>query len=186
MKYYYTFIFILFCTVTYGQSLNKNWQQDLNSTLKTFMTCDHNDDKSINTCHRFIGQALKNVYQINDFYSENLKRYLVVSEIGQFLDKNEQWKLLGKCYDQKTLTKAQNLANSGQAVVAVYINDDGLGHLSIILPGKLKTSGTWGLKVPNTSSFFSFKPENSYINKGLSYAFMRSQITKVKLYARNY
>ena len=185
MKYIITFIFILSVSYTYCQTISKNWEKDLNDLMAEFKSCNQDKRMAINHCHQYFGKALHSIYQVNDFYSENLKRYRVVNEIAHFLDSNEKWKLMGKCYDQKTLTEAQDLANAGKAVVAIYLDEEGLGHLSIILPGKLKISGTWGLNVPNSSSFFSVNPEKSYINKALSYAFMRSQITKVKLYARN-
>ncbi len=84
------------------------------------------------------------------------------------------------------MQKAQTNANSGKAVIALYLDEDELGHMSLILPGEMHTSATWSLKVPNSSSFFVVKPEDAYVGKGLSYAFNKSQAVRVKLYARNY
>ena len=107
------------------------------------------------------------------------------TEITEFLENSSQWTKIGFAYTQQNLTKAQELANSGKAVVAIYIGEDNLGHVSIILPGELTTSGSWGLKVPNSASFFMNTPQQSYLNKPLSYAFTRNMIKNVIIYSRN-
>jgi hypothetical protein len=160
--------------------------QDLNRDLEQFMACDNVVAAGINPCNRFIGGSLSSVYKINDFYSKGLGRYMLVSEIATYLSGNQKWSLLGKGFEQKALVQAQELANTGKAVVAIYLNNEGIGHVSIILPGELKPSGTWGFQVPNSASFFISTPERSYVGKGLSYAFERPLLNGVLLYARNY
>lgn len=186
MKNYLTIFFFFFISISYGQRINNNWKQDLNNELEQFKVCDNTTTTGINPCNWFIGNTLTTVYKINDFYSKELGRHMLVSEISEFLKESKQWTLLGLGYDQKVLKEAQNYANSGKAVVAIYLNKEEIGHLSVILPGELKPSGTWGFNVPNSSSFFTSDPEKSYVDKGLAYAFGRSQIMKVLIYVRNY
>lgn len=110
----------------------------------------------------------------------------MVSEIANFLQGSDQWKMLGRGYDQKALVEAQTNANAKKAVIAVYMNSDGIGHIAIILPGELQPSGSWGLNVPNSASFLLMEPQRSYVNKGLSYAFAKSHLKDVVLYVRAY
>jgi hypothetical protein len=179
-------IIALFCCTASGQSINKNWNQELNRSLQEFIKCKNENTEGINTCSKFVGESLNLVYNVNDFYSPSSKRYLINSEIVDFLKNSKKWKLLGHAYEQKALDEAQMLANSNKAVVAIYINEENLGHVAVILPGEMKLSGTWGFSVPNSASFFINEPEKSYIEKGLSYAFARQMVRQVLLYTRNY
>jgi hypothetical protein len=168
----------------HAQNLNKNWQKDLNAALAEFKSCNNTPINGINPCNKFLGESLKKVYNINDFYNSQKGRYMLVEEMSDYLASNSQWTELGGIFDQEVLNKAQANANDGKAVVALFIDSDGLGHMSLILPGKMHTSATWSLKVPNSSSFFTAKPEDAYVNKGLSYAFNKSQAVRVKLFSR--
>ncbi len=185
MKKAFIFLLVLCFSTAYAQKANQHWLQDLNRDLQQFMVCESGPVNGINPCNKFIGNALRTVYNINDFYSRDLGRHLLVSEISSYLNGNPNWTLLGRGYEQQALTAAQAHANAGKAVVAIYLNQEGLGHLSIILPGELKTSGTWGFQVPNSASFFITDPGKSYVGKGLSYAYERPLLNGVLLYARN-
>ena len=178
-------ILLFFCTSTaYSQSLNSNWKHDLNTKLQAFKACDNTTVTGINPCNWYVGDALTTVYKINDFYSKEQGRHMLVSEISEFLKDSKQWTLLGRAYEQKALDEAQKYANASKAVVAIYLNEEGLGTLSLILPGELKPSGTWELKVPNSASFLTSEPGKSYVDERLSYAFVRSQMIKILLYVR--
>ena len=169
-----------------AQSLNNNWESSLNKELQEFLSCDHSVEDGISPCNKYVGTALKTIYNIDDFYSKSDRRYMLISEIYSFVEKSDRWTLLGKAYEKNTLTQAQNLANNKKAVVAVFLDETGIGHVSYILPGDMKMSGSWGFDVPNSASFFTGEPENSYVGKPLSYAFGRNHIKGVKLYARVY
>jgi hypothetical protein len=186
MKKSFIVIFLFFFSNAYAQQINQNWNKDLEKELALFMACRNEAATGINPCNSFVGNALRTVYRINDFYSKELGRHMLVSEISQYLQQNSQWTQLGRGYEQKALIEAQNQANAGKAVVAVYLNPDGIGHISLILPGELKPSGTWGFQVPNSASFFLSTPEKSYIGKGLSYAYERPLLKGVQIYVRNY
>ena len=184
----YLLIIALSCFVysIKAQSLNSGWEKRLSETLADFQECAPNTENKLNPCQYYTAESFATVYNVKDFYSAKQKRYMILPEMVAYLETSKQWTLLGKGYDPKALTSAQDYANAGRAVVAIYMNNDHLGHASIILPGELKLSGTWGVKVPNSASFFTYNPENSYLHKSLSYAYERSNLAKVQLYVRNY
>jgi len=186
MKTSLIIVLVIFSITANAQSLNNNWKSNLNAALNEFKACNNASENGINPCNKFLGESLKIVYNIDDFYSKNAGRYMLVNEMADFLESSNSWTEMGKVFDQNTLDKAQAQANAGKAVIAIYIDASGLGHMSVILPGDMHTSATWSLKVPNSSSFFTIKPQDAYIDKGLSYAFNKSQAVQVKLYTRNY
>ena len=179
-----TMALIFFASNIFGQAINEGWEQELNKSLTEFVNCE--TSKNVTLCNTFIGQSLKTVYQVNDFYSESLGRYLFPHEIASFVSKSDKWTLLGHAYEPDALSEAQKYANEKKAAVAVYKSADGQGHMVLILPGDLIPSGSWGIKVPNTASFFLGEPEKSYISKGLSYGFKKNLIKDVLIYARKY
>lgn len=55
---------------------------------------------------------------------------------------------------QEGLKKAQDLANAGYLVLAVWrapTGSDARGHVALVLPGELKKCALWGLDVPDTA-----------------------------------
>lgn len=186
MKNWFTIIVFFFYSLSYSQSINSNWKQELTNEFDQFRACENTAETGINPCNKFIGRSLRTVYKVNDFYAKELGRYMLVSEIEGFLKDSKRWTLLGHGYEQEALNKAQDYANAKKAVVAVYLNEENLGHLAIILPGALQPSGSWGFQVPNSAAYFMSEPEKSYMNKGLSYSFPRNLIKEVLIYGRNY
>jgi hypothetical protein len=175
---------VLFIVVidVHSQSLNPNWNTELKSSLQEFMNCK----ESPQVCAKFVGKSLNTVYKVNDFYSAKAGRYMTAGEIVDYLKSTKQWSNIGYSYDQKVLTQAQSLANAKKAVVAVFMNDSGLGHVVVITPGTLQRSGSWGLDVPNAASFFATEPGKSFVDKSLSFAFPKTKLKDVMIYARNY
>lgn len=169
---------VAWINIASGQTLNPSWNAELKAELQEFLGCKEN-------CNRYIGQSLNTVYKVNDFYSTKQNRYMVVSEIAAFLKGSDKWTMLGPAYDQKTLVTAQEHANAKKAVVAVYLNAEGLGNVVIITPGELQPSGSWGLRVPNAASFFASQPDKSFVDKGLSFAFGKNLMKDILIYSRN-
>ncbi|WGH75490.1 hypothetical protein P8625_15705 [Tenacibaculum tangerinum] len=167
-----------------AQELNPNWKSDLTNMLHEFLQCNEPID-DISPCNKFVSEALQSAYGVNDFYSTEKNRHLIANEIYSYLKTSSKWTLLGKASDQNTLNNAQGYANLKKAVVAVY-KGDVHGHIALILPGTLSQSSTWNLKVPNSASFFIYKPNKSYIGKKMSFAFSSTDKDKVLLYGRNY
>jgi hypothetical protein len=173
--------FHLLLNSAHAQTLNPNWKQDLSAALQKFIDCRETSTDQA-ACNNFQGKL---VYKVNDFYSEKSGRYMTSNEIAKFLKESDRWNTLGPVYEQSTLNKAQEYANNKKAVVAVYQNASGIGHVVLITPGSLQPSGSWGLSVPNVASFFAPQPERSFIEKGLSFAFNKNLIKDVTIYVRN-
>jgi hypothetical protein len=171
-------------SVAYGQGINNTWKTEMNSSLQQFFNCQ-NSSSAKSECLQYMGESLKKIYKVNDFYSTKSGRYMSASEISAFLKESDKWKLIGPSYEQKTLASAQELANSGKAVVAVYMNSAGIGHMVVITPGQLQQSGSWGLNVPNVVSFFPSQPDKSFVDKGLSFAFGKNLMKDILIYGRN-
>ena len=186
MKYQVLYLLILSHTSIYAQGIDKNWNTKLDESIAQFKSCENTTVAGVHSCNKYIGQALKLVYRINDFYSTSKGRYMLAGEIHEHVQNSKRWSLLGKGYEQDALTKAQQRANQKKAVVAVYRDASGEGHVAYILPGDLQASGSWRLQVPNSAAFFIEEPSRSYSNKGLSYSFPRSAIQSVSLYERKY
>lgn len=186
MKLILVFFALLSCSFSFAQTVNPRWSDKLEEAVSQFKACESGREPAADSCYGFVGQALRTVYRVNDFYSSKKQRHLRVDEIYDYLRDSQRWVLLGKGYEPKALAEAQSRANKKRAVVAVYLNDAGLGHLAYVLPGQLSPSGSWGMPVPNSAAYFTDDPEKSYVNKGLSYSFPRRLITKVYLYARTY
>ena len=176
-------LFIL--ETSYGQAVNKNWRPELVNALNDFKQCKTTGN-GFNPCTDYIGQSLKIVYGIDDFSSSTETRYMTVSEIADLVKNTSKWTSLGPAYSQDVLTKAQDNANAKKAVVALYVNAQGVGHVVVILPGTLQPSGSWGLQVPNASSFLLIDPSNAFVDKSLSYAFTKMMMKDVQLFVRNY
>ncbi len=183
---FFSCIFSFLCISVSGQSINNNWQKELDQALTVYKQCSENDDNNSSKCANAAGEVLKTVYRLNDFYLKNDERYMVVKEVTDYLGNNNKWQLIGHAYEQNALDRAQELANKKHAVVAVFPGTSNDGHVSVILPGNTLASGTWGLKVPNSASFFVHDPQKSYVGKALSYAFTRGMIKDVLIFARNY
>lgn len=186
MKYRLLCLILLSHASMHAQGINKDWNALLGKSVTQFQTCENTTEAGIHSCNKYIGQALKLIYQVDDFYSKTQGRYLLAGEIYDYLQTSRQWTHLGKGFEQKALTKAQQQANAKRATVAIYRDASGKGHVAYIIPGALKASGSWRLQVPNSAAFFIEQPERSYSNKGLSYSFPRNLIQSVDLYVRKY
>lgn len=177
-------LMVLVASSLSAQSLNPNWNSELKTSLQEFLSCQNSGDAK--ACTRFLGESLQTVYKVNDFYSHKSGRYMGVGEIASFLKTSKQWSQLGHAYEQDILLKAQDQANAKKAVVALYMNEAGIGHVVAITPGKVQRSGSWGLDVPNAASFFAMQPEKSFVDKGLAFAFSKTMLKDIVIYTRNY
>lgn len=186
MKNLLVIVLLFSSAAVYAQEVHPKWEKVLNSELEQFKACEQTVEDGINSCNYFIGQALNTVYRVNDFYVADQGRHMLVGEIAQHLNESKKWTLLGHGYEQTVLKEAQAYANAGKAVVAIYLNEEGIGLVSLILPGEMKASGTWGIQVPNSAAFMINDPEKSYVSKGLSYSFDRKLLSGVLLYGRSY
>lgn len=184
MKLYAVVVGMLVAVSASGQGLNPNWKQDLKTNLEKFMQCSSTGDKA--ACAGYVGESLKVVYKVDDFYNRKAARHMSSAEIADYLKNATSWSMLGQSYDQQVLDQAGKLANDHKAVVAVYNNGSGIGHIVLITPGEMTASGSWGLKVPPAASYFATEPAKSFTDKGLSFAFSKQMLKDVTIYARKY
>lgn len=184
LKFFLPFTMFIISYGAIAQSLNQNWKEDLNKAITEFKQCKSTIEDNVNPCSKYTGQSLKLVYNIDDFFSKDLNRYLTGSEIVTFLESSSQWVKTGTAIDQEALNAAQKSANDKQATVAVFSDENGIGHVALILPGELTPSGSWARNVPNCASFFMHTPGKSFSGKPLSYAFSKNMVLKVTIYSR--
>ena len=180
---YLLMLICLVVSVANGQ-INNAWKNELNSSLQQFLDCQSSSSGK-SDCIQYMGESLKKIYKVNDFYSSKSGRYMTASEISSFVKENDKWKLIGPSYDQKILATAQDMANAGKPVVAVYMTSSGIGHVVVITPGHLQPSGSWGLNVPNVVSFLPSQPDKSFVDKGLSFAFGKNLMKDIMIYGRD-
>jgi hypothetical protein len=184
MKPFYVTVLVLATMIAHGQTVNPNWKHELKGNLDKFLQCTTGDEKA--ACINFVGESLKVVYKVDDFYNKKAGRYMTAAEITAYLKTSSNWSSLGLSYDQDVLNRASELANARKAVVAVYNNAAGIGHIVLITPGEMTTSGSWGLKVPAAASFFTTEPAKSFTDKALSFAFSKQMLKDVTIYSRKY
>lgn len=184
MKPFFVVVLVLATMGAHGQGVNPNWKQELKENLDKFLLCTTGGDKA--ACSSYVGESLKVVYKVDDFHNKKTGRYMTASEISTYLKTSGSWSALGLSYDQQVLDRAAEMANARKAVVAVYNNAAGVGHIVLITPGEMTASGSWGLKVPAAASFFTIEPAKSFTDKGLSFAFSKQMLKDVTIYARKY
>jgi hypothetical protein len=169
--------------------LSASWSQDckktdysadeqkyFNDALTKFAACPLPLDSQ---CRATLAQALAHIYGLKDFGDES--KYMTPAEIGKKVASDSNWAHVGSASDQTALKSAQESANCGKPVIAVFASETG-GHVAIILPGSLAHSGGWKLDVPNSASFFTHSPSKSFAGKPLSFSFPKAE--GIEIYAR--
>ena len=182
MKYYkLVFVLSIISTSVFAQS--QLWKNSLNQTLSEFKSCMASEGKL--QCDGYTSKAIREVYNIKEFKNKADQSDMSPYEIQQYASKSTEWVKLGPAYNSETLRKAQQLSNEGKAVIVVL--EDELPsnvHVSVILPGELQSSGSWGMRVPSVSAFFTHNPGNSFVDKSISYAYTKSMMLKLQVYAK--
>ncbi len=152
--------------------LSVDKEQFLSTTIAYFKNCKANST-SRNDCRNSITKMISEFYNIGDFKNAN-GDYVVYDSIQSIVKKSENWIQLGKANDQEALNKAQEAANNGNATIAIDVSET-YGQVAMITPGKLTTSGSWKLKVPNTTALVNYDASKSFMNKSLAYAFKSTE-----------
>ncbi len=162
----------------------KNWEETLNQTLRDFKACMSKENKTV--CQTYTAKAIKQVYTINDFYQASSKTDMNPFEIQAYITNSSAWTKLGQAFKPEVMSKAQGLCNAGKPVLIILRGEGPAdAHVSLVLPGDLQTSGSWGMRVPNVAAFFTHNPENSFVNKSISYAYTKGMLLQLEVYARN-
>lgn len=84
---------------------------------------------------------------------------LTANQICEAIAKDPQWS------EESNLERCQDLANGGTLILATFLEEPH-GHVNIICPGKIKTSGRWG-SVPSCVNV----GKTNFIGKGINWAF---------------
>ena len=170
-------LIVLICALITVSAGAAQWEDSLASLLNEFQDCQapvKNDDP----CYTVTARAAMAVYGIEDFKTESGEAMGVEEMIATV---KAGWSDLGQATQQEALNAAQQAANEGKAVVAVF-EEPPVGHAVVVLPGELAPSGKWAAQVPNSASFFLNNPGRSYVGKTLAYAFKDKN--QVRLYVK--
>lgn len=170
-------------TISFTPPQDFEWKSDVEKMLSEFLSCGGPTPPNT-PCNTFLSQALKRVYNINDFDRAG-GGFLTANEMADYVKiHTDKWTELGDASSQQALKEAQGYANIRKAVIAIQQNPDGHGHVVLIVPGILQKSGSWNLDCPNSASFFLNQPAKSYVSRHLGFAFAKP--TGVKIYGRNF
>jgi hypothetical protein len=160
------------------------WRATIASMLPEFMACKVPiDDRS--PCNFFVARALERVYDVADLRSPGqTESYLPANAIARFVRDNPGlWEDLGTAEDLSKRRRAQQCANAGRPALAVE-EGAGHGHVALLLPGFVRSTGSWGGEVPCSASFFLDRPQQSFVGCPLSYAF--TDPSRARLYCRRF
>ncbi|MEM6686473.1 MAG: hypothetical protein AAF617_11885 [Bacteroidota bacterium] len=147
-------------------------QQFLSTTIAYFKKCKA-DAKDRNDCRNSITKMITEFYNIGDFRAKD-GGFVIYDSIQPIVKRSNDWMQLGSANNQEVLNKAQQAANDGKATLAIDISQT-YGQIAMIIPGKLTTSGTWKLQVPNAAALVNYDASKSFMDKSLSYAFKSTE-----------
>lgn len=141
-------------------------------------------------CNIFVSRAVSSIYGIEDFVTtRNFGSFPPkANSMIKFMARNKKWKKIGVASNQDNLNYAGLQAAKGKAVIATFYNDNGPGHVSVILPGTpvdTSTSRHWrGLRFPRLANFSLNNPSRTGINMRMSAVF--SDPREVVIFVRDY
>lgn len=87
---------------------------------------------------------------------------LLANQMFDLMKKSSQWK-------EVDARGAQALANEGTLVIGAWKNLNGHGHVTIVRPGELRVSASWGSVAPKIMNI----GEDNFIDKIASFAFSK-------------
>lgn len=108
-------------------------------------------DSGITHCNGYVNEVCQ-IMGYNGFDG------MLANDMIDLMTKDPAW-------SKVDMNQCQDLANAGSLVVAGF-KADPHGHVDVICPGKIKTSGRWG-SVPSCANV----GKDVFIGKGISWAF---------------
>lgn len=144
--------------------------------IQDFIICRSNTTDR-NLCRNEITKVISETYGLEEFKNTKQK-YVIYDSIQPIIKRSNLWKNAGVATNQKVLNKALEHTNNG-GLSLVIDTSESYGHVVMIVPGKAKKSGSWGLNLPPVLSLLNYKPEKSFCNKSLSYALKKSDNLQV-------
>ena len=149
---------------------------ELQNTIDTFINCKANSS-SRKECRNAITAFISTTYGLNEF-KDKLGNYEIYDSIQPIIKRTKAWKSLGSAINQRHIDKAVSLVQNG-GLALVIDTSESYGHVTVIRPSETKKSGSWNLELPKVLSLFNNKPEKSFYNKSLAYAFKKSDALKI-------
>ncbi|TPN82167.1 hypothetical protein [Aquimarina algicola] len=148
---------------------------DLEKAVNNFITCKKAATER-NECRNSITEVIAETYELTEFNDPKLG-YVVYDSIRLIVEQSRHWLQLGTI-SQKTIDQALEHTNRGGLALVIDTSKT-YGHVVMIVPGETKKSGSWGMSLPYVLSLSNYKPEKSFSNKQLSYAFQKSDALKI-------
>ena len=144
---------------------------EYHTVVKNFIEC-----KSAATershCRNEITRLISETHGLEEF-KDSEQNYVIYDSIQPIVKRSDKWKNIGAATDQEVLNKGIAHANNGGAALIIDTSET-YGHVVMLKPGEAYPSGSWNMQLPNVLSLFNAKPENSFYDKSLSFAFKKS------------
>lgn len=144
---------------------------EYHEVVKNFIEC-----KSAATershCRNEITRLISETHNLEEF-KDSEQNYVIYDSIQPIVKRSDKWKNIGAATNQEVLNKAIAYANNGGAALIIDTSET-YGHVVMLKPGEAYPSGSWNMELPNVMSLFNAKPENSFYDKSLSFAFKKS------------
>lgn len=132
-------------------------------------------------CRNEITRLISETHNLEEF-KDSEQNYVIYDSIQPIVERSDKWKNIGIATNQEVLNKAIEHANNGGAALIIDTSET-YGHVVMLKPGEAYPSGSWNMELPNVMSLFNAKPENSFYDKSLSFAFKKSD--DLHVYLRN-
>jgi hypothetical protein len=148
---------------------------------------DRDTFASSTACNIFVGRVMARMYGLSDFVDSN-GSFRRANQIAALLPTfGNNWVDLGIADNQNVLDSAAKAANLGHVVLAVWANPIAgkPGHVTLIGPGPLTASSSWGLKTPVAASFTLDDVESAFLGQPLACAFGKSKKSTTHLWKYN-
>ncbi|HDI8306227.1 TPA: hypothetical protein PPD39_001871 [Acinetobacter baumannii] len=172
------------CPVSPVNTPSTNAEKLTVSKLGQFLKCDPGDPLNDQTpCNTFASRGLEAIYGVDDF-KLGKNSYQSANQMWAFVNSpDSQWQKLGQVFNEQNNLCAQSMANTGWPVIALLKEPDH-GHVALVIPGQVQSSGSWGMLVANSASFSLNDINHVYLSKPLSKAFNANKAQKAMFFYR--
>ena len=146
-------------------------QPDVTVIVENFIK-DKADPVTKNTTRNRITRVISEAFALPELKDEK-GNYVDYNVILPMIKKSISWQRLGSATNQKAIDRAMEHVNSGGLALAIDTSV-AYGHVVQLLPGATIKSGSWEMQLPKVLSLSNHKPERSFCDKSLAYAFKKS------------
>lgn len=157
-----------------------NVAREYHEVVQSFIECKSTATER-SQCRNEITRLISETHNLEEF-KDSEQNYVIYDSIQPIVKRSDKWKNIGTATNQEVLNKAIAHANNGGAALIIDTSET-YGHVVMLKPGEAYPSGSWNMELPNVMSLFNAKPENSFYDKSLSFAFKKSD--DLQVYLRN-